>query len=155
MTQKYKKEEKANKYIYRVPYQKNKTLLLLLLDITIQNWGFDSGARYSLVTANAKSASSNCLLFTIYACIFREDYGTLWPARNKIAPLPSTYVRSNFADIAWKRAKVSPRTAYRTTGPRYFYYNNKLVSDVRPVSAWCCSCITLCRAPACNVYRAR
>jgi len=26
MTQKYKKEEKANKYIYRVPYQKNKTL---------------------------------------------------------------------------------------------------------------------------------
>jgi len=91
MTQKYKKEEKANKYIYRVPYQKNKTLLLLLLDITIQNWGFDSGARYSLVTANAKSASSNCLLFTIYACIFREDYGTLWPARNKIAPLPSTY----------------------------------------------------------------
>ena len=26
MTQKYKKEEKANKYVYRVPYQKNKTL---------------------------------------------------------------------------------------------------------------------------------
>jgi len=26
MTQKYKKEEKANKYIYGVPYQKNKTL---------------------------------------------------------------------------------------------------------------------------------
>jgi len=26
MTQKYKKEEKANKYIYRVPYQKNETL---------------------------------------------------------------------------------------------------------------------------------
>jgi len=26
MTQKYKKKEKANKYIYRVAYQKNKTL---------------------------------------------------------------------------------------------------------------------------------
>ena len=28
MTQKYKKEEKANKYIYRAPYQKNKTISL-------------------------------------------------------------------------------------------------------------------------------
>jgi len=26
MTQKHKKEEKANKYTYRVPYQRNKTL---------------------------------------------------------------------------------------------------------------------------------